>query len=149
MITDQLRNASLYYDCHPEFKKAFEFLMSDTSQLQIGKHVIDGDKMFALVQKCDTKPEGAGAFEAHRRYIDIQYIVKGNEGFCYTNPNTLSPKTEYDAQKDAQHFLGAGTRVTLTEGEFIVFFPEDAHLCCISPDGGMGCSEKIVVKVLV
>lgn len=149
MITDKLNNASLYYGCHPEFKKAFEFLLGDIDKLNIGKYEIDGNKVYALVQKCETRPEGSGSFEAHKKYIDIQYIVKSGESFKYAHLNTLTPKTDYDENKDAQRLLGDGSVITITEGDFIVFFPEDAHLCCISPDGGTGTSEKIVIKVLV
>lgn len=149
MITDKLRNASLYCGYHTEFKKAFDFLLGDTDKLDIGKYEIDGNKVYALVQKCETRPEGNGSFEAHKKYIDIQYIVKSSEAFKYAHVDTLIPKTDYDDNKDAQRFLGDGSIITLTEGDFIVFFPEDAHLCCISPDGGIGTSEKIVIKVLV
>lgn len=149
MITDKLSNASLYYGCHPKFKKAFEFLLGDINHLSIGKYVIDGDQVFALVQKCDISPEGSGTFEAHKKYIDIQYIVKSSESFQYAHKDTLTPKTDYEEIKDAQRFCGQGSTIALTEGDFIVFFPEDAHLACISPDGCVGTSEKIVIKVHV
>ena len=53
--------------------------------------------------------------------LHVQYIVKSKESFEYANVDTLTPKSDYDLTKDAQRFLGEGSKITLTKGDFIVF----------------------------
>jgi biofilm protein TabA len=146
MITDKLCNAHLYYGCHPGFQKAFDFLIQNSNP-EPGRYEIDGDRIYATRQTCKLSGEGSGSFEAHRNFIDIQYIVRSGESFRYAHADTLSELTSYDEKKDAQRFLGDGSVITLREGDFIVLFPDDAHLACISPTEDGVSSEKIVVKV--
>lgn len=148
MITDKLSNAHLYYGCHPGFQKAFEFLLKNGNP-EPGRYEIDGDRIFATRQTCKLCSEGSGSFEAHRNYIDIQYMVSSGESFRYAHTDTLKVLKEYDEQKDAQRLIGDGSVITLQEGDFIVFFPDDAHLACIAPGEGSVSSEKIVMKVAV
>ena len=51
MIKDKLEYAATYYNISDNLKKGFEWLKnSDLLSLSDGKHVIDGDKIFANVQ---------------------------------------------------------------------------------------------------
>lgn len=149
MITDKLSNASLYYSCHPAFQKAFEFLNGKLDELSGGRHEIDGQNIFAMVNDMTLCPEGAGAYEAHRKYIDIQYILKASETIAYSNLDQLTPTTEYDDNGDAQLYAGKGSLINLEEGCFAVFFPQDGHMPGILPKGGSVNSRKIIIKVLV
>ena len=47
--------------------------------MEDGRHPIDGEAIFALVSTYETEPEGARSFEAHRKYIDVQYLLSGRE----------------------------------------------------------------------
>lgn len=149
MITDRLSNASLYYSCHPAFKKAFEFLNGKLDELSNGRHEIDGQNIYAIVNDMTLRPEGAGVYEAHRKYIDIQYILKSSETIEYSNLDKLIPTTEYDDNGDAQLYAGKGSPINLDEGCFAVFFPQDGHMPGILPKCGSANSKKIIVKVRV
>ena len=149
MITDKLSNASLYYSCHPAFEKAFEFLNGKLDELSNGRHDIDGQNLFAIVNDMILCPEGAGAYEAHKKYIDIQYIMMSSETIAYSSLDKLTPKNEYDDEGDAQLYTGEGSLINLDEGHFAVFFPQDGHMPGILPKGGSGNSKKIIIKVRV
>jgi YhcH/YjgK/YiaL family protein len=59
---------------------AFEFLeQASNRELPAGKHPIDGDRFFAIVVRADSRSPETAEFEAHRKYIDIQYLVSGRE----------------------------------------------------------------------
>ena len=148
MIADNINNASIYYSCHSNFKISFEFLQKDDlEKLKPGTYEICGKDVFVLIQDVDTKPLCEGVFESHDKYIDIQYIIKYGECIGYANIKELQPKTCYDLDKDIRFYSGSGTMLELHQGDFMVFFPKDGHMPCISPANGIGISKKAVVKI--
>jgi YhcH/YjgK/YiaL family protein len=148
MILDRIENAHLYYRVHKHFQQAFEYIASiDIHTIPVGRHEIDGANLYALVQEYDTKRKEQGKWEAHRRYIDLQYVVQGAEGFGYANIHHLQ-QGEYDAAKDFLPLQGEGDLITVKSGSFILLMPEDAHM------PGMAIGEpapirKIVLKIAV
>lgn len=148
MIIDQISNAHLYYALHPKLKFAFEYVNGiNINTIPTGRHEIDGEAMYALVQEYDSKLKDQGMWEAHRRYIDLQYVVKGTEGIGYANIHHLK-QGEYDIARDFLPLQGEGDIVTLHRGSFVLLFPEDAHM----PGMAMGASapvKKIVLKISV
>jgi YhcH/YjgK/YiaL family protein len=103
--------------------------------------------MYALVQEYDSKLKEEGKWEAHRRYIDLQYVVKGVEGIGYANIHHLKQE-EYDTGKDFLPLQGEGDLVTVRNGSFVLLFPEDAHM----PGMAIGTPvsvKKIVLKISV
>ena len=78
MIIDKLKNAQNYYALGENFKKAFEYLKNnDLSMLKNGRYEIDGENIFVSVQDYETKQPEEGRWEAHRKYADIQFLIKG------------------------------------------------------------------------
>jgi YhcH/YjgK/YiaL family protein len=146
MIIDRIGNAHLYYAMHPQFKSAFEYVNEiDINAIAAGRHEIDGEAMYALVQEYDTKLKEEGKWEAHRRYIDLQYVVKGVEGIGYANIHHLK-QGEYDTTKDFLPLQGEGDLVTVRSGSFVLLFPEDVHM----PGMAIGMPahvKKIVLKI--
>lgn len=134
-------------------EKGLAYLASARVQdLPDGRYEVDGERVYALVQSYQTLPEDENAkYEAHRRYIDIQYIVSGVEGMGWAPLEQMQVNKEYSPEKDI--LLGAcpisrATLVQVNAGEAAVFFPGDAHapkLACGAP----GPVKKIVVKVAV
>ncbi len=128
MIFDSLENAEIYYGLGEKFQKAFEFLKTtDLENLPLEKIRIDGDDIFAIPQKYSTKEESEGKWEAHRKYIDIQYLVSGSENIGFVLVDYLEELEPYDDEKDVEFFSGEGDYVQVHDGEFAVFFPDDAH----------------------
>ncbi|MCH5334585.1 MAG: YhcH/YjgK/YiaL family protein [Alistipes sp.] len=146
MITDSLKNASLYYSVNPRFERAFAWLASvDTAAIEPGKYEIDGKEIFAsVVDKELKKPEDA-KLEVHDKYIDIQIIVRGEETFGWSERCACTePKADFDSEKDIQFFLDKPqTCYTLRAGQFTILFPEDAH----APMIGEGTVKKVILKI--
>ncbi|MHB8088995.1 MAG: YhcH/YjgK/YiaL family protein, partial [Anaerolineaceae bacterium] len=91
-----------------------------------------------------TKPLAEGKWEAHRRYLDVQYMLSGCERIDFALLHTMK-LGEYNAEKDFQAMSGSGSTLNLVEGSFAVFFPQDAHM----PGLAVGKPEwvkKVVVK---
>ena len=80
MILDTLPNAARYARMHPGFARAFEFLSTtDLAVLAPGRHEIDGDRLYVSIDHKDGRGEEGARLEAHRRHIDIQYTIDGDE----------------------------------------------------------------------
>lgn len=143
MITDIMTNSHLYGALNPKLSRAFDYIhQTDLSALSAGKYVIDGEEIYALMQEYDTKPQEEGAWEAHRRYIDLQVVIRGVEQFGYAHIGNLTPG-DYDAAKDWLPLSGAGDFFRLQAGYFAIFMPEDAHM------PGLTAGPRLAVKKLV
>ena len=115
MIIDQLNNAVFYRGLSRRIAAGLKFLaQTDCRSLAPGRHAIDGDNVFALAQEYQTKPRSQGVWEAHRRYIDIQYVVSGIEIMGYAPISALAVTQPYSAEKDCALFAGGAAGI----GEF-------------------------------
>ena len=149
MIFDSIENAALYAGLGEGIRKALEYLRNtDFAGMAPGRYEIDGGKVFALVQRYETKAREAGLWEAHRSYADVQYMVSGLETMGYAPLAGLATTNPYSPEKDCELFDGAGEGAFLCAraGSFAIFFPQDAHMPCLaSKDPAPVC--KVVVKV--
>lgn len=118
--------------CEHNLQVAFDYLRTvrDTD-LPDGRIEIDGDRVFALVQSyCSVLPGETVALEAHRKYIDVQYIAQGEEAMGWTTTDRLTEDVPFDEAKDIWFGnLPAGdtTFLRLKAGQLAVFFPTDGH----------------------
>ena len=148
MIFDNLSHCDIYKALSPNFQKAFEFLQrTDFSSLPVGKLPVDGERVYATIQEPELADWKERAWEAHRRYADIQMILDGEEIIGFTPVETLKISSEYNPDIDCALYTGKGNKAVLKQGEFMVFFPQDAHKPCVI--SGENKSRKIVVKVLL
>jgi YhcH/YjgK/YiaL family protein len=147
LIIDSIENASLYFPLNDRFAAAFRALESrQLLQAEAGRHVLQDTDLFALVQRYTTKPHSEGRWEAHLRYIDLQYIVSGTEVMGHAQLSSLALAEPYDEAKDIMFLTGDGNLFTLPAGSFAVFFPHDAHMPMLSP-GSPTPVHKIVLKI--
>ena len=145
MVTDQLKNASIYYGISERVKSAFEFIKNnDATKMEPGRYNIDGDNVFALVQTYDSKTMDKGRWEAHKNYLDVQYVASGTEKMGYAHISGMKVKDEYVPEKDIMFLTGEGTFFPAASGTFAIFYPEDVHM----PGMAVGSPEKII-KVVV
>ena len=128
MVTDVIQNAHLYEGLNERFKSAFAYLNeTDFSAIKIGKYVIEGDNIFAIVNEFETKDKHECDAEAHKKHIDIQYVVKGTEMFGYAPLTTQKPVIDYDETNDVAIYKEAVSYLKLEAGMFIIFYPTDLH----------------------
>jgi biofilm protein TabA len=147
MILDTLNNAAKYAGLNFGLSEAFEFLdQPGLAALEDGKYEIMGDRVYAIVAHEDGRTLSDGKLEGHRKYIDVQYIISGDESMGWSPRDGLSPASEYDSEKDLEFFEGESETVfKVPPGSFAVFIPTDAHLPLI----GNGPIHKVVVKIAV
>ncbi len=136
----------------PALRKAFAFLSKPgLLDLPDGRVDLDGDRVYALIQRYATMPAGAPKFEYHRKYIDVQFIVAGSEIIGWAPRENMSVTDDYDTGKDVCFGTvaeGAWTPVHLGAGKLAVLWPEDAHAPKLAA-GSPSTVVKIVVKVAV
>jgi biofilm protein TabA len=134
-------------------QRALDFLRQVRGkELPDGKVEIDGDRVFALMQSYETVATSDPIlFEAHRKYIDVQYVAAGQEVIAWASSDRLIVTEAYDQAKEAWF----GTRpasdttfVRLAAGELAVLYPTDGHAPRLAT-GAPAAVKKIVVKVAV
>lgn len=148
MILDILDNADRYLSINKGFAEAFEFLVRpDLNELPLGKHEIDGDRVYAIIAKDAGRRKEDALIETHRKYIDIQLVLAGTDEMGWKPAMACkNPAGEYDQEKDIQFFTDKPDAwFSTAPGAFAIFFPEDAHMPLI----GSGQLHKVVVKVSV
>ena len=149
MIFDTITNFEKYKSIIPNQQQIIRFVndvIDKKINLETKKIEIDGDSVFALVNRYQTKERGF--YEAHKKYIDIQWMIKGKESILFANSKDLIVSQQYDEENDYMILEGTGNKLTLSENKFAVFFPEDAH----QPGLMMNKPEdiiKIVIKLKI
>jgi biofilm protein TabA len=130
--------------------RAFEFLETAAVESKApGRYDIDGDRIYATISEIQTKAIESAQFEAHRRYIDVHYLVRGRELIGSAKAADLREKTPYTAETDIAFYERPVRydRLTFKPGEFTVFFPGQAHMPgCYSDRSEL--IRKVVVKIL-
>lgn len=131
MITSTLNQLHWYKIISPNFEKAIQYVLSsDFAAMEPGKYQIDSDNIFAIVNEFTTKPKEECDPESHQDYADIQIIISGTERFGYTPLTTQTATTPYNPEKDVALYSIEEENLnylTLTKGQFIIFFPSDIH----------------------
>jgi YhcH/YjgK/YiaL family protein len=148
MIADRLTNAHRYTNLGPRIARAFEFLgRTDVSALADGRHELDGEHLYALVQRYTSKPMADGRWEAHRRYADLQYVAAGEERIGY-GPIDRFTRNGYDTEKDFEALSGDGDFLRMGAGEFVLLWPGEAHMPQVA-SAAPAAVKKVVVKIRV
>lgn len=148
MIVDKLENSNNYYGLGEKIEKGFKYLKENNLlDIECGIYEIDGRNIFVSVEEYLGKNINDCLWEGHKKYIDIQYIIRGKEKFGYINNEELNITVNYDEERDIYFGKGKGRFLSLKEGEFIIFTPSDAHMPRIKVDENI--IKKAVVKVSI
>ena len=146
MILDLLTNGSRYRSVHPGLSAGLEYLQTGPwRSLPVGKHPIDGDKLFIIIEHPMGKGREGARLEAHRKYIDIQLCTEGREIIGWSPLVACRHIAEpYQESRDILFFGDRPETWLELDGEkFMVLFPDDAH----APLAAVGSLKKAVVKV--
>lgn len=147
MVIDKIENYSRYKNISKRLAMAFEYITTtDFTKIAPGKYDVDGDAIFAIVQEYDTKEEADCNLEGHFKYIDIQYIVTGEEIISVVPLTNQVPFTK-DVEKDYAFYDCATSPIIISAGMFTIFFQDDLHKPCMK-SGSVSKVKKVVMKVL-
>ncbi|MBI1336866.1 MAG: DUF386 family protein [Phycisphaera sp.] len=155
MLMDELSRAAAGRELGGLFARALAYLrQTDFSDVADGRYAIEGEDLFAMVQRYEPRAMGDVVWESHRKYADVQFVASGVEwmGWRKLVPD-LPVKTPYDPERDAVFYdlPSPGDAFKVTAGEFVVFMPEDVHSPSLWADGSRKAVTvcKVVVKVRV
>jgi YhcH/YjgK/YiaL family protein len=161
VIADRLEHLERYRGLDPRLDRGLEALARLAGEPGApraeapadGRHELEGQELYASLSTYETGDPAAKSFEAHRRYIDIQAVLRGREELFWSPLAGLAERRAYSAAEDAAFFAdppGGGTALALEPGAFVVLFPQDAHKPGCRPAGeGARQVRKLVIKVLV
>jgi YhcH/YjgK/YiaL family protein len=149
MIFDVLANADRYASVHPLFAECFAFLRhTDLVALPVGRQSLGSSGCTVIVGEAPPKSKESASLEGHRVFIDIQYMVAGEELIGYV-PRARCTEKSNDVANDFQILQGIAEYLTLRPGCFAVYFPEDGHHPGIGTGAHNDLIRKIVIKVPV
>ena len=144
---DYVEFAKQYHSNKAWWDKAFSFLKdAKLDTLKPGKYVIDGDNVYAMVTEAPSKEFDKSAWESHKKYIDLHYLIRGKEKIGAAPVSTATVTNPYDATKDAANYNVDGKYYIAAPGEFFLFFPGDAHRPNIKVEG-YDTVKKLVIKI--
>lgn len=150
MIIDVLHNAYCYFTGQ-WWREAVDFIRAAGSELGDGERPIRGQQMFARVLSYTTGPREDAVLESHRRYMDIQVVLTGQETVAVWPAETLSPLGPYDVVRDVTLYEPPTSQPVTFEfrpGYFAVFLPQDAHMPQLVSRAPCRM-KKVVVKVAI
>lgn len=146
MIIDTLENCEKYCCIHADFAEAFDFLKHQPSAPVIDQSIsVKGSRIQAMYMQRLGKTRDAARLEAHRRNIDIQFLISGGEEFGW-KPTTqcVQPDGDFMPDRDVQFFNDTpDSWHVLRPSQFVIFFPQDAHAPMVSAAN----LRKVVIKV--
>ena len=148
MILSALSQSERYVPLHPLFRRAFDYIRdTDFFTLAPGRYHIVGEDLIAIVEQVPGKTKEMARLEAHRRYIDIQLVLEGDEQMGWKPlADCHNPVSEHSEERDIRFFHDApASWVAVPPDHFCIFFPQDAH----APLVANGQVRKVIFKVAV
>jgi len=148
MIYDTLAHWERYREVHPGVAAGLEALTNTNwDALPDGRYEVDGDNVFVNVMRYTTLSDNPTP-ERHEKYIDIFYLLEGEELVGVCPIEELGPVVKANPEGDIWLHEGQTVRFPLGSGRFVVLFPGDGHAPSIGPNGPAP-ARKCVVKVKV
>lgn len=151
MIISNIENAPEQVLMNQKMEVAFHFLQNtNLEDLPDGRIEIDGIQVFAIVESYQTKQFSTSIeFEGHKKYIDVQYVVVGQEVMGWAHLSEVQVTTSYDDKTDAWLGFLPIDKVNLfriSARQIAIFFPTDAHAPQLA-SGKSAPVKKIVIKI--
>lgn len=126
MIVCPFKDLGRYAPIIPGLEEAMQ-AVADMTEWVPGTIALSGGNKI-LVQQGVTRPVEGRLCEAHRQYLDVQYIVEGEEVVGWAPLDTLTLDGEFDTAKDKGMYAGPVDCMRIAEGYCYVAFPEDGHM---------------------
>ena len=147
--TDMVTFAKEYHNNQPVWDKVFTFLKEHKLEdLAPGRYPVDSDNAYINVTENPSKEFDKSNWESHRKYIDLQYVIKGKEKIGVAKLSKATVTKPYDEKADGANYTADGKYYIAQPGEFFLFFPQDVHRPNIKVEG-YDVVKKLVVKIKV
>lgn len=149
MIYDDLDKLNRYRGLHNNIALAIDYLtQTDLTELSLGRHEVADDRVFIFLQDNSLNTQPSDSFEYHKRYMDLQFLLVGNEFFRYTSHSEGDIK-DFDTDSDIGFVKSStGYDLELTPETFVMVFPGEYHQPSQLGRGGQQVT-KVVVKILI
>jgi len=149
MIFDHISNIAVYIGLSPDIYEGLRFLQQASPDIAVGTYQINS-RVRAIVSEYETKVKNEVGYEAHRKNIDIQYLLRGEEHVACLPLDKLKETVPYSEEKDAAFFTSSlqPIEMTLGDGYFAIFFPQDGHMPQLIV-GEPEMVKKVVVKIKI
>lgn len=150
MIFDRLSNSKQYEKLNEKFKIGFDFLKNNNlKEMKDGRYDV-AEGVFANVQSLKTKNKTEKKWEVHKDYIDIQYVIKGEECMGYGILEDFKKVVvPYDKEKDIEFLDGERFNyIDVNENDFVIFYPNDVHAPMLSVKEDVEI-KKVIVKIKI
>lgn len=147
MIYDKINNIETYAGISEDIRVGLEYLREVKPDIAVGSYQIN-PRVKAIVSEYETKVQNEYGYEAHRKNIDIQYLIYGSERIACLPIEKLEETKPYSEEMDVAFYKAniLPMEMTIVDGYFAIFFPQDGHmpqLCVEKP-----CKvKKVVIKV--
>ncbi len=149
MVYDKIDNIETYKGLSDDIYEGLKFLRQVTPDLECGVHEIN-PRVKAIVSEYETNPVNENGYEAHKMYIDIQYLLIGNEKNCCLPVEKLKETKPYKEEIDAAFYKADPPfqELMLGDGYFVIYWQQDGHMPCLSVDVAEKV-KKVVVKIRI
>lgn len=111
-----------------EVKKALAYIREHGKTAE-GKVELDGKNVYINFSCYETKPWEECKYETHENYLDIQYVIEGEEVVTVTTRDGLREKAPYNPEKDVTFYENdkQGDDCLLKAGDYVIVYPNDVH----------------------
>ena len=147
MVYDKIDNIETYKGLSEDIYEGLNFLKNTTPDLACGVHEIN-PRVKAIVSEYETKNVNENCYEAHRKFIDIHYVLLGEEIIAYKPVDCLYETKAYDNDGDYSLFSSTspGCDLIIGNGFFLLLYPNDGHMPQLCLDVPMKI-KKVTLKV--
>ena len=150
MIYDKIDNLEFYAGISEDIHLGLEWLRNVNPDIEKGVYELS-QRVKAIVSEYITKEVNENGYEAHKKYIDIQYLLKGSEKICCLPLDYLREKKAYKSDIDAAFYEEADIKPQVTvigNAYFTIFYPQDGHMPCLKVRDPINV-KKVVLKIKI
>lgn len=149
MIFGNIDNIEEFSFLEDSVKECFDYVKThDLKSFEKGCHEIDGDRLFVNIVEYETTTPENRFWEAHKDYLDVHFMICGEEQIDVNFIKNMELK-EYVKEDDFLPMEGnKNSDVCLSEGDFLVCYPNDAHRTAIKVNEPKNI-KKAIFKVQI
>ena len=150
MILTTIHDLAKYQSVHPSFPATFAALEKlAKEEFTTGRHEVDGDRIFINCAEYETKPAENSCMEYHKEYIDVMWMVEGEETIGIFPTSQLKNITRpYEPDAALAELEKEYTSLRMVPGCVCILFPEDAHAPSMDLNGTSKV-RKMIAKVRI